>query len=59
MTYTYTTMRHLFCRLQQELNLKSTVSDVSLCSNVESRLTSAFSSERNSLVVDAFGIPIW
>lgn len=46
-------------RLQQELNLKSTVSDVSLCSNVESRLTSAFSSERNSLVVDAFGIPIW
>lgn len=52
-------MRHIFCRLDQKLDLESTVSDVSLCSHVESRITSAFSSERNSLVVDAFGIPIW
>ncbi|XP_062588036.1 uncharacterized protein LOC134249705 [Saccostrea cucullata] len=46
-------------RLNQELDMTSSVADVSLCANVASRITGVFSTGINSLVVDAFGISIW
>ncbi|XP_062572080.1 uncharacterized protein LOC134234049 [Saccostrea cucullata] len=46
-------------RLNQELDVTSSVSDVSLCTDMTTQTTSAFSTGKNSLVVDAFGIPIW
>ncbi|XP_061188851.1 uncharacterized protein LOC133197027 [Saccostrea echinata] len=46
-------------RLNQELDMTSSVADVSLCANLTSRITGVFSTGTNSLVVDAFGIPIW
>ncbi|XP_056020825.1 uncharacterized protein LOC125651534 isoform X3 [Ostrea edulis] len=46
-------------RLDQVLEVTSSVSDVTLCTSVESLITGVFSTGRNSLVVDAFGISKW
>ncbi|XP_061168900.1 uncharacterized protein LOC133178168 [Saccostrea echinata] len=46
-------------RLNQNLDVISSVSDVSLCTDMTAQTTSVFFTGKNSLVVDAFGIPIW